>query len=112
MIALIVLSVISAFLYRAGGASWGQTLWRDIGCTLASILGSALLISFFDGDWIKYCIVYCLVFGLSWGALSTYWDFLFNDEDNLYMHGGMIGLAMLPLIFIGVAWWLRTNVRF
>lgn len=36
-----------------------------------------------------------LVFGLSVGALSTYWDFLFG-YDNFWFHGIMIGIATLP----------------
>lgn len=40
------------------------------------------------------------------GALTTYWDSLFHDKDNFYMHGAMIGLAMFPAIWIGVHWWM------
>lgn len=46
-----------------------------------------------------------LAFGLSWAALSTYWDWLF-DEDNYYFHGLCVGLAMLPLVGLGFSWFM------
>lgn len=52
--------------------------------------------------WLLY-IITILPTGL---ALTTYWDFLFNDVDNFYMHGFMVGLGAFPLMFAGFAWWL------
>jgi hypothetical protein len=39
-------------------------------------------------------------------ALTTYWDKLFNGKDNFYMHGFMVGLGALPLVWYGSIWWL------
>jgi hypothetical protein len=50
-----------------------------------------------------YCYIGCFV--LSWGALSTYWDVVFGHDD-FYAHGLGVGLALLPLVFIGVSVWL------
>jgi hypothetical protein len=44
-------------------------------------------------------------FGLTWAALSTYWDWLF-DYDNYYMHGFCIGIALLPLVGLGFDWFM------
>jgi len=49
-------------------------------------------------------VMVALSLGLSIGAISTYWDFLFNDNDNFYMHGLMLGLASLPLL-VTIHWW-------
>jgi hypothetical protein len=43
--------------------------------------------------------------GLSIGAISTYWDFI-HDEDNFYIHGLFIGVAAIPLLWCGVPWWI------
>lgn len=43
--------------------------------------------------------------GLTGAALSTYWDFLYKDKDNFWIHGFVIGLAALPIIFITGHWW-------
>jgi hypothetical protein len=46
---------------------------------------------------------YLLTFGLSWAALSTYWDFLFG-EDNFWFSGLICGVAGMPLLMCGVPW--------
>jgi len=103
---LLLLSVVSACFYRMGGCGpadlqkeWG---WlpkfitafpkkRDVVCPIVT-LGGAYLAGISAPWW-----MWVLWFGLMWGALSTYWDFLFHDHDNHYMHGFMIGVALLPL---------------
>lgn len=98
---LVILSAISGILYRLGG--WIQTKIRDFGCALITLLSY-----FIFGLWCKNQLVniiaYLLCFGALFGALTTYWDFLFG-YDNFYMHGFMIGIASFPLIAIGVVWW-------
>lgn len=39
-------------------------------------------------------------------ALTTYWDKLFGDVDNFYMHGFMVGLGAFPMFWYGSAWWI------
>lgn len=91
----------SAWLYRAGGKGKPHnTKYRDIGCPLV-LLG--LVIVFF-GLKMTFWWAYVLTFGLSWGALTTYWDFLFG-YDNFYMHGLGCGLAALPLCMV-IPWWI------
>lgn len=45
-------------------------------------------------------------YGLSGGALSTYWDWLFG-EDSYYLHSFGCGLAGFCLITF-VPWWILT----
>jgi hypothetical protein len=49
--------------------------------------------------WLFLCYFLCAV------ALTTYWDFLFK-EDNLWVHGFFLGLSAFPLCFVGVVWWV------
>jgi len=106
---LIILSCISAILYRMGGcgpadlkSEWGWVPgWirnfpkkRDIGCNVMTLV-AALLVGV-SGPWFWWFIA----FGLTWASLSTYWDFLFGS-DNHYAHGFMIAFSMLPLAFYG-----------
>ena len=106
-IAILLLSVASAMLYRMGGASetalaleWGWVpKWirnfpkkRDVGCGVVTLL-AALLIGVKAPWW-----TWVLAFGLHWASLSTYWDFLFGF-DNHWFHGFMIGMSMLPIAF-------------
>ena len=118
MVGIIVLSVVSAILYRLGGASkedqdkefpwipdWFKSLpkKRDVGCTLCA-LGSVALINHTAPWW-----VWVLSFGMLWSGLSTYWDFLFGDEDNFWMHGFMCGLAFI--LFGMTIGWLWVALR-
>lgn len=99
LLIILVGAIISGILYRCGGKGKPyHTLYRDAGCPITMLLVMYLL-----GKW-HISLLVCAF--LLYGALTTYWDFLFNNKDNFYMHGFMCGLAMLPLIFNGVAWWL------
>lgn len=101
MIWLVLLgAVLSAILYRMGGSDKWNTKWRDIGCPLV-LLG--LVIALF-GFKMAFWWVYAITFSLSWGALTTYWDWLFG-YDNFYAHGFGCGLAALLLCFV-IPWWI------
>lgn len=92
-----IFSIIGAILYRMGGAKGFNTKIRDLGVTTVFI---ALLTLLNGWSW-----WYILCFVLMFGSLTTYWDFLFG-QDNFYCHGFVIGIACFPLIWAGVAWWL------
>ena len=106
MILLLIATITGAIAYRLGGASPGEFPWlpawlvrsrtRDIGVPLIS-----LAYMFLTGAW-HWSLLPCAV--LFYGALTTYWDFMFNDVDNFYMHGFICGIAMLPLILGGFDW--------
>lgn len=97
----LIASCLSALLYRLGGIGkpW-NTRFRDAGCPLVA-LG---LWWYIDGFSLSQWWAYLLVFGLSWGALSTYWDWI-TGKDNFYLHGFFCGLATFPLFWCGVHWW-------
>lgn len=122
-----VLSTLIVFfngiLYRLGGAgkkgTWldfaRDTLTRDIGCPLMALSLLFLWVGF-DND---HIIRYILFLGLSWLALTTYWDetdIKIKDKicrkinwiypaDNFYLHGLGCGLAGLVLWSV-VPWWI------
>jgi hypothetical protein len=83
-----------------GGAKGYDTKYRDVGCPLV-LLG--LVIALF-GFKIGYIWAYLVTFGLSWGALTTYFDWLFG-YDNFFMHGLACGIAAFPLCMV-IPWWI------
>jgi hypothetical protein len=96
-------AVVAGVFYRMGGSGNYPRQARVIGVSAVSIA----LLAFLRGEtglWLT--LAYLASFGACVGALSTYWDFLFGDRDNFYMHGFMIGLSYSPLAWFGVKWWL------
>lgn len=97
ILAVILVSVVSAVLYRMGGSQYYNTKWRDIGCALVSCLLIGYLIAW---HW-----TLILVFGLTWGALSTYWK---RTPDarwwNWLITGAMYSVATLPFIIAEGHW--------
>ena len=89
------LSICSGILGRMGGAEGYDTLYRDVGCSLLSILAFILWFGFKTNYW----WIYLIVFGLQWLAFTTYWDWLFKF-DNLWFAGFIVGVALLPLFFV------------
>ena len=121
------LAILSAVLYRLGG--WGDegrqqfpnlpkwlfnTKARDVGCAVCCFIGML----FIGGAWsifnLWYWVVAFFSFGLLFGALTTYWDFLsvrftptgrsYLGEDNHWMHGFMCGLAYFPYAVVSHDW--------
>lgn len=102
----IVSSIISAILYRAGGMDKQTKHWipvwlrhsavRDHGCTLCILAPWLILV---QSWW------FVLAYLFLWGALSTYWDWLFG-YDNYWFSGFMVGIALFPLVFCGIPWWI------
>jgi len=102
-ISTLILSGISAVLYRLGGAHGYSTLYRDVGCSLISVL--------FLGVFIAWHWSLILVFGLTWGALSTYWKRGANSRWwNWLLTGLGYGAATLPFCFIG-GYWAQISIR-
>ena len=93
------LSILSGILGRMGGADNSNTLFRDIGCSILSIVTFCLWFGF---KW-DYWWIYLISFGLHWGNFSTYYDRLFG-YDNFWFSGFMSGLALLPLIIVYKLW--------
>ena len=110
---------VSGILYRLGGASredsrkefpwvpeWFRNMpkKRDAGC---GIMAGLTAWAWLGGTpwWAWFFSA-----GVLWGALSTYWDWMFNDTDNYYMHGFMCGLAYF-LYAIASGMWVGFGVR-
>jgi len=98
-------SIISGAFYRIGGAGkeeipWAKGWMRDAGCTVTFVACMAL-----TGHW-HWSLLLCAV--LMYFALTTYWDEfpLNNGEDNFWMYGGFVGLAVLPFLISGASWLL------
>lgn len=99
MMWMIIGAVACGVLGRMGGSATWDTKWRDIGVPLVT-----LTCLWFLGVSLSWA--YVISFGLLFGALTTYWDWLFGGEDNLFFSGFMAGLSFLPFAWFGIAWWL------
>lgn len=102
---LMLMSIVSAILYRLGGSSkedqdkefswipkWFKKIpkKRDVMCNLL-MLGAVNLMGL-NAPWWAWVVS----FGLLWASLSTYWDFMFGF-DNHWFHGFMCGFSLLPV---------------
>ena len=65
-------AVLSAILYRLGGMNGMNTKFRDFGCP-AVFIGVMCL----SGNWSWFVL---LSGALMFGALCTYWDWLFGEQ--------------------------------
>lgn len=104
----VILAIISGILGRLGGATGYNTKYRDIGCSVVTIITTCLIVGYSSYYW----WIFFIVFGLQWAFFSTYWDVIFK-YDNLWFSGFMAGLCFLPLITVGIfksiggfVWWL------
>jgi len=95
IILTIIISILSGVLGRMGGAQGYNTLYRDIGCSLLSVL---LFIIWF-GFKVDFWYMYLISFGLHWASFTTYFDKLFG-HDNLGFSGFVVAASLLPLISI------------
>jgi hypothetical protein len=108
MLLIIILSLIGAILYRAGGMSsavdsqptwiptWLRHGWvRDWIIPIVLCLGMPLICipeALLD---VFIVLLMIILIGLS---LSTYWGFLFK-KDNFYFHGLFVGFSAIPLVY-------------
>jgi hypothetical protein len=111
---LIIISLLSGLFGRMGGAGksgqWYDkildTKWRDCGCSILNVLTLCLFLPF----QLKFWWIYLIIFGLHWASYSTYWDWLFK-YDNLWFSGFMVGLSMMPALFINPLIWYILILR-
>ena len=104
------LSCLNALLYRLGGQGKPfNTRYRDIGCSLVTLI-TCLVLGLTGALWATVG-AYLLTFGLSWGALASYWK---SGQDMKFrhwcFHGIGLALALLPIIFI-TRHWLGFGIR-
>lgn len=100
----ILLSTGAGILYRLGGSGYGHTKARDFGVPLIATIWLMLFTRWHIWSLVAH-------FGLLFGALTSYHYFLPNPEDegpkaiNWALHGFFCGLATIPLLWCGIAWW-------
>jgi hypothetical protein len=96
------LSILSAILYRMGGAKGYDTKFRDLGCPTISLITLFVCQPFI----LTYWWAYLLCFGLYFASLTTY--FKKKGEDALWWNWCCVGLAFslsfLPYAFISGCW--------
>ena len=96
---IILLTIVCCVLYRSGGIGKPfDTKFRDLGCPTAQTL--ALIVLGFHNP-----LALFFSFGITFGALTTYWDFI-NEEDNFWLHGLFVGLAAFPVAIVTGHWWM------
>jgi len=112
MIFKILLAIVSSIFYRAGGMSkedkyfipvWLRQGWvRDWLCPICTLIALIIKHPHLLFSWWTF-----LAYGLLGGALTTYWDEVpFNKgQDNFWMAGFFVGLALFPLAFAGISIW-------
>lgn len=99
----LLFSSLSGMFYRMGGKGKPYASWmRDWVCPAFCI---ATLLLWWQPSVSWGWALIPVVYGIMGGAYATYWDFLFG-YDNFYFHGFMIGLAVFPFCFAGLAWWI------
>ena len=98
----LLLILLSGLFYKFGGTGKPFKSWmRDWICPA---FGFGSLLIWWHPTTVVGWLMFIPAYGLSGGALSTYWDFVFG-YDNFYAHGFMCGLASFPFIWAGIAWW-------
>ena len=94
------LSVLAAAMYRMGGSGNYPKLWRKIVVPVVTIMATWAVLGVNLASWWAYV----LFFGLSVGAISSYHDYIMG-KDLFWLHGFILGLAGLPLLWVGVPWY-------
>jgi len=94
---VIILSLISAILFRLGGSSYDlplKTKWRDVGCTICTLL------TIWTVGIYAELVQTAIYFALSWGVLSLSCDFWGSDDIEWYeraLWGFVQGLSAIPI---------------
>lgn len=104
LLIVLISSIISAILYRLGGigGKYFKSWMRD--WVIPVLAYGGMLFFWHPTIWYGW-LMFLLAILLTGGALTTYWDKLFGNIDNFYMHGGMVGLGAIPFAFVGLHWW-------
>jgi len=105
IIVLLVGAILSAILYRLGGAG-KHGKWYDWMCEswVRDWLIPPLVLIILWLFSVPLHWLFLIVWGLMGAAFSVYYDEIFG-YDNFYAHGVGVGLATFPLIWDGVHWW-------
>ena len=98
ILSTLFVSIACAILYRMGGSGnyprWTRVIMVPLATTLLAFLLGV------HSWWILLSIP------LTIGAISTYYDVLYKNFDNHWLHGLGIGLAAFPIAIVTGHWWL------
>ncbi len=99
MIAWVIgLACLNALFYRLGGQGKPfSTRYRDIGCSIITLL-ICFVLGFKSSLWLTFW-AYLIIFGLSWGALASYWS-MDEKKWGFWVHGLGLSLALFPIAFL------------
>lgn len=103
---VIIASILGATAYRMGGSGNYNRLWRIMGVSFLSIVAVISLHGIVWGYW----WLYVLCFGLSCGAVASYWG-LDEKKWGYWAHGLGLALALLPLAYLTghyLGWAMRS----
>lgn len=103
MVGVIVLSCFSGILYRFGGSAkegnfldfFRNKLTRRVGCAAIQFITIFFVLKISAPWWVHLASI-----GITWGFLSTYWDFI-NGEDRHGFHGVGIACGMILYVITG-----------
>jgi hypothetical protein len=103
---ILLLAVLGAWLYRAGGQGKPyNTKYRDIGVSLV-IIAQMCLSGQINSIPAYSALIPCFL--LMWGSLSTYRYFLPKPKDYLWyhyaLHGFFVSLSIFPIMFFAFSW--------
>lgn len=105
------LVVAGAVLYRMGGAEGFNTRWRDCGVSAVIV---AMLVAFQPIEGLWQWLSLLPVFGITWGALTTYHYFLPKPKDYTWpyyaLHGFMCAAASFAFA-ISTGFWGWFGIR-
>ena len=101
---VLILSIISAILYRMGGSDTYNTKWRDLGCSLCATLCCLATLELVYN--VETVLALVAVFALIFASLTTYFKEKGKDTHwwNWLIVGLMFGIAALPLPLVTHHW--------
>ena len=103
VIQIFLLSILSAILYRFGGEAkrgdfldfFRNKLTRRLGCAILQFIAIFFVLKISAPFWVHF-----LSIGITYGFLTTYWDFI-NGEDRHGFHGAGIAFGMILYVVTG-----------
>lgn len=112
---IILLSLLTGFLGRLGGRARDGHWYDAVSCTATRDFGVSFLtvvaMIFLYGFHLYFWYVYLIIFGLSYAAFTTYWDFLGDERGNFWVSGFVVGMALFGIVIINIHYLLAIFVR-
>jgi len=99
-------AILSSICYRLGGMKEFNTKYRDICCPIIAWI-TVMFILNISAVWYIHLIAFLLLFF----SLTTYWDKVYKNTDNFYLHGFFIGISYLSYAIVGSVGWIALISR-